>query len=190
MPHCIFAWATLIFLFSAAPAWSWSAKGHHIVGAIADEVLKKNPTTKAKVKEILGGHTLATVSVWADCAKGFMYCQRTPSHEEQAYASKNPEHHNFHYADIPYQENGYVDASAGSAKYDVVHVISYAVAVLRGNAPANSDINLTNARPFGCLRTSSVTPINHFMWLRSTTTKIAVRSSIPMLSAWDNRISA
>jgi hypothetical protein len=113
------------------------------VGAIADEVLKKNPTTKAKVKEILGGHTLATVSVWADCAKGFMYCQRAPSHEEQAYASKNPEHHNFHYADIPYQENTYVDASAGSAKYDIVHVISYAVTVLRGNAPANSDINLT-----------------------------------------------
>ena len=143
MPHRIFAWAALIFFFSAAPAWSWSGKGHRIVGAIADEVLKKNPTTKAKVKEILGGHTLATVSVWADCAKGFMYCQRAPSPEEQAYASKNPEHHNFHYADIPYQENAYVDASAGSAKYDIVHVISYAVAVLRGNAPANSDINLT-----------------------------------------------
>src|SRR4029077_15362473 len=73
MPHRIFAWAALIFFFSAAPAWSWSGKGHRIVGAIADEVLKKNPTTKAKVKEILGGQTLATVSVWADCAKGFMY---------------------------------------------------------------------------------------------------------------------
>jgi hypothetical protein len=113
------------------------------VGAIADEVLKKNPTTKAKVKDILGGHTLATVSVWADCAKGFMYCQRPPTPEEQAYAGKNPEHHNFHYADIPYQQNAYLDPSAGSAKYDVVHVISYAVAVLRGNAPANDSINLT-----------------------------------------------
>ena len=91
MPHRIFAWAILIFFFSAAPAWSWSAKGHRIVGAIADEVLKKNPTTKAKVKDILGGHTLATVSVWADCAKGFMYCQRPPTPEEQAYAGKNPE---------------------------------------------------------------------------------------------------
>jgi hypothetical protein len=143
MPHRIFAWAILIFFFSAAPAWSWSAKGHRIVGAIADEVLKKNPTTKAKVKDILGGHTLATVSVWADCAKGFMYCQRPPTPEEQAYAGKNPEHHNFHYADIPYQQNAYLDASAGSAKFDVVHVISYAVAVLRGNALANDSINLT-----------------------------------------------
>ena len=113
------------------------------MGAIADEVLKKSPTTKAKVKEILGGETLATVSIWADCAKGFTYCHRAPSHEEQVYASKNPEHHNFHYADIPYQESAYVDASAGSAKYDAVHVISYAVAVLRGNAPANDSINLT-----------------------------------------------
>ena len=58
------------------------------MGAIADEVLKKNPTTKAKVKDILGGHTLATVSVWADCAKGFMYCQRAPTPEEHAYAEQ------------------------------------------------------------------------------------------------------
>jgi S1/P1 Nuclease len=138
---CVFA--ILGFFFSSAPAWSWSGKGHRIVGAIADEVLKKSPTTKAKVTEILGGKTLATVSIWADCAKGFTYCHRAPSQEEQAYASKNPEHHNFHYADIPYQESAYVDASAGSAKYDAVHVISYAVAVLRGNAPANDSINLT-----------------------------------------------
>ena len=138
---CVFA--ILGFFFSAAPAWSWSGKGHHIVGAIADEVLKKSPTTKAKVSEILGGKTLATVSIWADCAKGFTYCHRAPSHEEQVYAGKNPEHHNFHYADIPYQESAYVDASAGSAKYDAVHVISYAVAVLRGNAPASDSINLT-----------------------------------------------
>jgi S1/P1 nuclease len=113
------------------------------VGAIADEILKKNLTTKAKVKQILGGHTLATVSVWADCAKGFMYCQRPPTPEEHAYTGKNPEHHNFHYADIPYQQDAYLDPSAGSAKYDVVHVISHAVAVLRGNAPANDSINLT-----------------------------------------------
>ena len=72
-----------------------------------------------------------------------MYCQRPPTPEEQAYAGKNPEHHNFHYADIPYQQNAYLDASAGSAKFDVVHVISYAVAVLRGNALANDSINLT-----------------------------------------------
>ena len=143
MPHRIFACVILVFFFSVTPAWAWSGKGHRIVGAVADEVLKKSPKTKAKVKEILGGHTLATVSVWADCAKGFMYCQRAPTHEEQAYTDKNPEHHNFHYADIPYQGNAYVDASAGSAKYDVVHVISHAVAVLRGNAPANDSVNLT-----------------------------------------------
>jgi len=142
MPQRIFAWTILIFFFSVAPAWSWSGEGHRIVGAIADGVLKKSPTTKAKVREILGGKTLATVSVWADCAKGFMYCQRAPSPEEQAYANKNPEHH-FHYADIPYQQNAYLDASAGSAKYDIVHVISHAVAVLRGNAPTNSSVNLT-----------------------------------------------
>ena len=52
MPHRIFAWAILIFLFSSAPAWSWSAKGHRLVGAVADEVLKKSPTTKAKGKDI------------------------------------------------------------------------------------------------------------------------------------------
>jgi hypothetical protein len=72
-----------------------------------------------------------------------MYCQRVPTPEEHAYTSKNPEHHNFHYTDVPYQQNTYVEGSAGTAKFDAVHVISYAVAVLRGNAPANDAINLT-----------------------------------------------
>jgi hypothetical protein len=147
MPHRLFARISacviLILLSSVAPAWSWGAKGHQIVGAIADEVLNKHPATKAKVNEILGGNTLATVSVWADCAKGFMYCHRAPTPEEQAYADKNPEHHNFHYADVPYQQHGYVDGSAGTAQFDAVHVIRQAVAVLRGNAPANANINLT-----------------------------------------------
>jgi hypothetical protein len=143
MLHRIFACALLTFFLSAGPAWSWSGKGHRMVGAIADEVLKKSPATEAKVRDILGGKTLATVSVWADCAKGFRYCQRVPTHEEQAFTARNPEHHNFHYADIPYQQGAYVDASAGTAKYDIVHVINQAVAVLRGNAPANDSINLT-----------------------------------------------
>ena len=139
---CGWAIAVLFVAVSCSPALCWGGKGHRIVGAVADLVLEEHPKTQAKVKEILGGDTLATVSVWADCAKGFRYCNSAPTPEEKTYANKNPHHHNFHYTDIPYQQPKYVAGTAGSGSDDVVQVMKYAIAVLRGQAPANGPAKL------------------------------------------------
>jgi hypothetical protein len=46
-----------------------------------------------------------------------------PSSEEQAFVRKNPDHHAYHYADIPIQQPKYIAGTAGTARDDVVQVI-------------------------------------------------------------------
>lgn len=48
---------------------AWSSAGHQAVGAIADRLLEGSHAGEM-VKKTLGGMTLETVAVWADCVKG------------------------------------------------------------------------------------------------------------------------
>jgi hypothetical protein len=122
-------------------ALSWSSDGHRTVGAIADVLLDQHPTTRDRVKEILNGRSLSEVSVFADCAKGFEYCHRNPSPEESAY-TRNPDHHGYHYTDVPIQQKHYALGSAGTTKDDVVQVIRYAIQVLQGQTPSGGAADL------------------------------------------------
>jgi hypothetical protein len=116
-------------------AWSWSGDGHRTVGAIADLILEKYPKARERVAAILGGNSLAEVSVWADCAKGFRYCHRPLSDEEKAFASHNRAHHAFHYTDVPIQQSAYHAGTAGTAENDIVAVSAHAINVLREKVP-------------------------------------------------------
>jgi S1/P1 Nuclease len=116
-------------------AWSWSGDGHRTVGAIADLILEKYPKVRERVAAILGGNSLAEVSVWADCAKGFRYCHRPLSDEEKAFASHNRAHHAFHYTDVPIQQSAYHAGTAGTAENDIVAVSAHAINVLREKVP-------------------------------------------------------
>jgi len=119
------------------PAWPWGSDGHQTVGMIADRLLQQHPTARARVNQILGGVSLSDAAVWADCAKGFRYCHRDPTPEEQAYTHRNPNHHDYHYADVPVQQNAYSPGTAGTKPYDVVQIIRYSIQVLRGQRPNN-----------------------------------------------------
>jgi S1/P1 Nuclease len=125
----------LFVLIDSRIAWSWSGEGHRAVGAIADLILEKYPKVRDRVSSILGGNSLAEVSVWADCAKGFRYCHRPPSDEERAFAAQNRAHHAFHYTDVPIQQTAYHAGTAGTADNDIVAVTAYAINVLREKAP-------------------------------------------------------
>src|SRR5215475_7178570 len=82
-------------------ARSWGSEGHKTVGAIADILIASHPATLNQVNDILEGKSLSEVSVWMDCAKGFRYCHRELTVEEQAYVARNPGHHSYHYTDVP-----------------------------------------------------------------------------------------
>ena len=139
-----------------APAAAWDYPGHRIVGAIADMVLTKHyPKTQKKVAKLLATkdaagndihRTLKDVAVFPDCAKpnSDQWCGRPPSGEEKAYVMRNPHHSSYHFTDVPVQQTKYVALSPGTEGTDVVQMINYIIAQLRGKKPFIKDVKLTD----------------------------------------------
>jgi S1/P1 Nuclease len=150
---CLAAWATSAV---PMPAAAWDFPGHRIVGAIADLVLQQHhPATQHRVSELLAKNdgstvqkrSLSQVAVFPDCAKrgNVPFCGRPPSEEEKEYADRNPHHDKFHFTDVPLQQPSYLANSAGTENIDVVQMIGYAVAQLRGETPPpKPDVKLTD----------------------------------------------
>jgi len=152
IPAAAFAIGMAIF---TQPAFAWAYPGHRIIGAIADLVLKAHhPEVYEKVRALLTikgpdgkdvKRTLSEVSVFPDCAKGDGFCGRPPSDEEKGYVARNPNHGAFHFTDVPIEERRYIADSAGTGTTDVVQMIEYAVAQLRGKSPPEKkDVKLTD----------------------------------------------
>jgi hypothetical protein len=142
----------------ATPAAAWDYPGHRMVGAIADFVLSaRHPKAYAKLMDLLATkdadgnrltRTLSQVAVFPDCAKpnNVPFCGRTPSEEEKVYARNNKHNGDYHFTDVPIQQSKYVAGNPGTGKNDLVQMINYAVAQLRGKSPHKEDVNLTNAQ--------------------------------------------
>jgi hypothetical protein len=146
---------TLVAMTS--PMMAWDYPGHRIVGAIADSVLQQHyPKTHQRVSELLDKkdangnvihRSLSEVAVFPDCAKkdNEPFCKRPPTDEEKAYATNNLDNDKFHYTDVPIEQHKYKPNAAGTTKIDVVHMLDYAVAQLRGKNPApKKDVKLSN----------------------------------------------
>jgi hypothetical protein len=146
--------AGVVLIPTAAPAWDYP--GHRIVGAIADAVLAANfQFTRDKVADKLKSRdsdgnvlqrSLREVAVFPDCAKSgnIPFCGRPPSKEEVAYAARNPHNGGYHFTDVPLEQPKYVADSPGTEKTDVVQMINYAVAQLRGKKPQKDEVKLTD----------------------------------------------
>src|SRR5947209_559537 len=122
-----------------------------------DLVLQEHyPNTYKKVGELLDKRdangmiehrSLGQVAVFPDCAKpgNVPFCGRPPSDEEKSYTANNPHQDKFHYTDVPIEQHKYVAGTAGTTDSDVVQMINYAVAQLRGKSPpAKNDVKLTD----------------------------------------------
>ena len=141
------------------PALAWDYPGHRIVGAVADLILAQHyPAAQQRVSALLDKkdadgnvvekRSLSQAAVFPDCAKrgNVPFCGRPPSDEEKAYVARNPHHDQFHFTDVPLQQAKYVAGSAGTEDTDVVRMIEYVVAQLRGNTPPpKPDVKLTDA---------------------------------------------
>ena len=142
---CLLACAIL----APAPAFAWDYPGHRMVGAIADLVLQQHHPNTAKrvsalldVKDASGAvihkRSLREVAVFPDCAKNEEeYCGRVPSPEEIGYARRNEGHRGFHFTNSPLQLKAYRPDGAGANKTDIVHMIGYTIAQLRGATPSD-----------------------------------------------------
>jgi hypothetical protein len=144
-------------VMAPAPAAAWDYPGHRMVGAIADLVLQRHyPAAQKRVGELLDitlangqsqKRSLRDVAVFPDCAKSGNepFCGRPPSAEEKDYAARNPHNGAYHFTDVPLQQRAYASGSAGTGDTDVVQMIQYAVAQLRGKPlAAKPDVKLTD----------------------------------------------
>lgn len=129
-----FLWCVgvLLALCANSPA-AFGNEGHQIVGDIADQQLAGSHAEREVKRLLLPGETLSSVSVWADCAKS--YCGALTD-EMKTFVRANPRHHDYHFADVPYQLERYQFPSVGTSENDVVHILQQCVSVLRGNTGA------------------------------------------------------
>ncbi len=156
---------SLLGLLWPQPMQAYGPLGHQVVGAIADEKLAGTPTGK-KVAEMLDGLTLQKAALIADEIKGwdkkgaddpgiFHYSSR-PRIDAQLRAfwhanpptkdmrSSVPSHHWFHYTDVPIlNPEKYADGKIGRSEWDIVHMMRYCIAVLRGQEPEDNARKIT-----------------------------------------------
>ncbi|MDP9098917.1 MAG: hypothetical protein M3N48_07980 [Verrucomicrobiota bacterium] len=154
--------AALLVLQEAA---AYGPIGHQIVGAVADEKLAGSEIGK-KIAVLLDGMTLEKVSVIPDEIRGWdktgpddpgiLHYSAHPRIDAQLrdywkanpptkdLNSPTPSHHWFHYTDVPLVGGEkYGDGKAGRTKWDIVHMIPYCVAVLKGEVPEDNPRKIT-----------------------------------------------
>lgn len=147
----------------AINSYGYAARGHKLVGAIADNRLAKNRTVRNKVRALLDGLTLAEAATLPDEIKSWDACGgKTPGRkavtnrkrinaELRAFlkanlCSSNPSHSEFHYTNIPVVGNEqYADGEVGRRKFDIVQMIPFCIRVLRGEEPETNDRAITKA---------------------------------------------
>ena len=130
---------------------AWGTEGHETVGAMADTLIAGS-RAEAEVKALLKKkESLSSVSVWADCAKG--YCgPLTP--EMKTFVKANPRHHDYHFTDVPYQLAAYNGSPVGTGDNDVVHILGQCIAVLRDDSSNN---------PHGFSKRQALLLLTHFV---------------------------
>lgn len=144
-----------------ASLFAYGPTGHEIVGGIADKLIANTPAAE-KIYSLTDGITLERASVMADeirawdkngveDLRAFPHYRDHPAIDKQLRdfwranpptqdpKSPAPSHHWFHYTDVPIlNAQKYADGKTGRSQWDVVHMISYCVDVLRGEIPENN----------------------------------------------------
>lgn len=116
--------------FASFDAAAWGRDGHRTIGAIADKLLKGTNAQKQVAALLLPGESLASVSTWADCVKGSFCGPQTPEMVE--YVGSNPRHGEYHYTNVPFQQERYHDHGVGTSDVDIVQTLKQCIAVLQG----------------------------------------------------------
>jgi hypothetical protein len=160
--------ALFIIFASILPLQAYGPTGHEIVGGIADKLLQNTPAA-AKLNALIDGITLERASVipdeikaWdkngPDDANAFPHYSDHPKIDKQLRDfwranppthdpnSPTPSHHWFHYTDVPvFDVQKYSAGKTGRNKWDIVHMIPYCIAVLKGETPENNPRKITKA---------------------------------------------
>jgi S1/P1 Nuclease len=159
----VFALTLMLFV---SRCLGYGQTGHEIVGGIADKLIANTPAGE-KIRGLIDGITLEKaafipdeIKAWdkngPDDPKAFPHYPDHPKIDKQlrefwranppTQDSKSPipSHHWFHYTDVPaLNVHRYSDGTTGRTQWDIVHMISYCVEVLRGEIPENNPRKIT-----------------------------------------------
>jgi hypothetical protein len=131
---------TSILIAQFTRAFGFGPEGHRIVGAIADALIADKPAM-SHVQKLLDGKSLSAVANWADDAK---YNPNPNDPDMVAFIAANPHHANYHYTDIPIQEDHYYNDSFGATTTDVVHMIQNCILILeKHDTPGTNPTGIT-----------------------------------------------
>jgi hypothetical protein len=155
-----------VFLLNAFCCRAYGPNGHEIVGGIADKLIANTPAAE-KIYALTDGITLERAAAIADEIKAwdkngvddrdaFPHYSEHPNIDKQLRDfwtanpptqdanSAVPSHHWFHYTDVPIvNAQKYGDGKTGRSKWDIVHMISYCVDVLRGEVSESNSRKIT-----------------------------------------------
>lgn len=158
--------AAIASLLGISHCLGYGQTGHEIVGGIADKLIANRPAAQ-KIYALTDGITLERASTIADEIKawdknGVDDTNAFPHYAEQPKIDKQlrefwranpptqdsnsavPSHHWFHYTDVPILNlEKYADGKTGRNQWDVVHMISFCVEVLRGDLPESNPRKIT-----------------------------------------------
>ena len=153
-------------LGAAISAFGYGPTGHEIVGGIADKLIANTPAAQ-EIYGLTDGITMERASTIADEIKAwdkngvdvpnaFPHYAGHPKIDKQLREfwranpptqdpkSPTPSHHWFHYTDVPVLNlEKYSDGKTGRTQWDIVHMISFCVDVLRGEIPENNPRKIT-----------------------------------------------
>jgi len=158
--------AAISFVAAHASLFAYGPTGHEIVGGIADKLIANTPAAE-KIYALTDGITLERASIIADEIRAWdkngvddlnsfpHYADHTKIDNQlrefwranpptQGTNSPAPSHHWFHYTDVPILNlEKYADGKTGRKQWDVVHMISFCVNVLRSDVPENNPRKIT-----------------------------------------------
>jgi hypothetical protein len=150
-------------LLTTIEAFAYSKEGHELIGSVADERLSQK--AKTYVNRTLEGLTLSEAARIPDEMKSwdetetqknkwFHLKQKNIERQLHEFVAANPKsrsdssdvanHHWFHYVDMPVVENQkYIVNSPGTSKWDIVHMMTYCIQVLRETRPEQNERKIT-----------------------------------------------
>ncbi len=129
----LFALLASLIVLGDRTASGYGNAGHEIVGTVAERLIQGTPA-EAKVRALLKpNETLAKAATWADRAK---FPDQYLSPEMKEFVANNPDHHQFHYCDVPFQEKRYRAGGTGTNPADIVQMMSLCIRILQDPDPA------------------------------------------------------
>lgn len=111
---------------------AFGESGHRIVGTLAELHLQNSRALKEVRRILRPNETLADASYWPDRIKDPLY----EDGDTALFRLNHPGHDTYHYANLPFQADGYAPSVPGARPTDIVQTAREAIRVLRtGKGP-------------------------------------------------------